>query len=36
MIVVEHASSDLGREIDVMVSRIIQTTAGRILFAKKL
>lgn len=36
MIVVEHAASDLGREVNVMVSRVIQTTAGRILFAKKL
>lgn len=36
MIVVEHASGDLGKEVDVMVSRVIQTTAGRILFAKKL
>ncbi len=36
MIVVEHASLDLGREVDVIVSRVIQTTAGRILFAKKI
>jgi len=36
MIVVENASSDLGKAIDVIVSRIIQTTAGRILFAKKI
>src|SRR5581483_6984898 len=36
MIVVEHASADLGKELDVMVSRVIQTTAGRILFAKKI
>ncbi len=36
MIVVEHASLDLGRELDVLVSRVIQTTAGRILFAKKI
>jgi len=36
MIVVEHAAFDLGKEVDVMVSRVIQTTAGRILFAKKL
>jgi uncharacterized protein YacL len=36
MIVVEHAALDLGKEVDVMVSRVIQTTAGRILFAKKL
>ena len=36
MIVVENASSELGRELDVVVSRVIQTSAGRILFSKKL
>lgn len=36
MLVVENASEDLGQEIDVVVSRVIQTTAGRILFAKKI
>lgn len=36
MIVIENASSEVGREIDVMVSRVIQTTAGRILFSKKI
>ena len=36
MIVVEHASPDLGKELDVLISRVIQTTAGRILFAKKI
>ena len=36
MLVVESASEDLGREVDVIVSRVIQTTAGRILFAKKI
>lgn len=36
MIVVEHASSYIGHELDVLVSRVIQTTAGRILFAKKI
>jgi uncharacterized protein YacL len=36
MIVVENSSSDMGHEVDVVVSRVIQTTAGRILFAKKL
>ena len=36
MLVVEHASEDVGRDVDVIVSRVIQTTAGRILFAKKL
>lgn len=36
MIVVEHASIDLGKEVDVIVSRVIQTSAGRILFSKKI
>ncbi|OGH02352.1 MAG: hypothetical protein A2798_04035 [Candidatus Levybacteria bacterium RIFCSPHIGHO2_01_FULL_37_17] len=36
MIVVEQAASDLGRELNVVVSRVIQTSAGRILFSKKL
>jgi uncharacterized protein YacL len=36
MIVVENASSDLGKELDVVVSRVIQTSAGRILFSKKI
>ncbi len=36
MIVVENASYDLGKELDVIVSRVIQTSAGRILFSKKI
>jgi uncharacterized protein YacL len=36
MIVVENASEYLGKTIDIVVSRVIQTTAGRILFAKKI
>lgn len=36
MLVVEHASRDIGRDVDVIVSRVIQTTAGRILFSKKI
>ena len=36
MIVVENAGLDLGRELDIVVSRVIQTSAGRILFSKKL
>ena len=36
MLVVENASADLGKTVDVVVSRVIQTTAGRILFAKKI
>lgn len=36
MIVVENAVEEIGKQIDVLVSRVIQTTAGRILFAKKI
>lgn len=36
MLVVEHGSSDVGKMIDVVVSRVIQTVSGRILFAKKI
>ena len=36
MLVVENASHDVGRDVDVIVSRVIQTTAGRILFSKKI
>ena len=36
MIVVENANFDVGRTINVIVSRVIQTIAGRILFAKKI
>ncbi len=36
MIVVEQGHGDVGSTIDVVVSRVIQTTAGRILFAKKI
>jgi uncharacterized protein YacL len=36
MIVVENANYDVGKAVDVIVSRVIQTTAGRILFAKKI
>jgi uncharacterized protein YacL len=36
MLVVENASGDLGHMVDIVVSRVIQTTAGRILFAKKI
>lgn len=35
MIVVESGALDVGKKVDVVVSRVIQTTAGRILFAKK-
>ena len=36
MVVVEKAARDVGHHVDVIVSRVIQTTAGRILFAKKI
>lgn len=36
MLVVENAANDIGRDVDVIVSRVIQTTAGRILFSKKI
>lgn len=36
MIVVEDGSQALGKELDVVVSRIIQKATGRILFAKKI
>ncbi len=36
MIVVENGVGNIGKETDVLVSRVIQTTAGRILFAKKI
>jgi len=34
MIVVENAAQELGSELDVVVSRVIQTSAGRILFSR--
>jgi uncharacterized protein YacL len=36
MVVVENSSPEVGKMVDVVVSRVIQTTAGRILFAKKI
>ena len=36
MIVVEMGSGDIAKAIDVVVSRVIQTATGRILFAKKI
>jgi len=36
MIVVEEGSDALNKELDVVISRIIQTATGRILFAKKI
>lgn len=36
MIVVEQGSDEIGKAIDVVVARVIQTATGRILFAKKI
>ncbi|RJQ38150.1 hypothetical protein C4559_02155 [Candidatus Microgenomates bacterium] len=36
MIVIENGSNEIGLDIDVVISRVIQTSAGRILFAKKI
>ena len=36
MLVIENGSQLIGKSVDVVVSRIIQTASGRILFAKKI
>lgn len=36
MIVIEQGALDISESVDVVVSRVIQTAAGRILFAKKI
>lgn len=36
MIVVENGSNTIGKALDVVVARVIQTATGRILFAKKI
>ncbi|HUD43958.1 MAG TPA: hypothetical protein VMR41_00255 [Patescibacteria group bacterium] len=36
MLVVEDGREDIGKSIDVVVNRVIQTAAGRILFSKKI
>jgi uncharacterized protein YacL len=36
MVVVENGSAYIGKTVEVKVSRVIQTTAGRILFARKV
>ncbi len=36
MIVIEKGSSDINKTLNVVVSRVIQTASGRILFAKKI
>ena len=36
MIVIEGGSRDIENEVNIVISRVIQTDAGRILFAKKI
>ena len=36
MIVIEDGSESVGKSLDVVVARVIQTVTGRILFAKKI
>ncbi len=36
MVVIEHGAGDVETMVDVVVSRVIQTASGRILFAKKI
>lgn len=36
MIVIENGSESVGKSLDVVVARVIQTATGRILFAKKI
>lgn len=36
MIVVENGADMIGKDVNVVVSRVIQTASGRILFAKKI
>ena len=36
MIVIEAGSQFVGKTLDVVVARVIQTSSGRILFAKKI
>lgn len=36
MIVVENGSEQVGENLNVVISRVIQTATGRILFAKKI
>jgi uncharacterized protein YacL len=36
MVVVENAANEVGHEVNVAISRVIQTTGGRILFAKSI
>ena len=36
MLVVENGSENLGQKVKIVISRVIQTAAGRILFARKI
>ena len=36
MIVVENGVEDLGKKIEVEVSRVLQGSAGKMIFAKKM
>ena len=36
MVVVEDGKRDIGKQVEVKVTRVIQTTAGRMIFAKKI
>src|SRR5687767_2705770 len=34
MVVVDHARSRIGRNLDIVVTSVLQTTAGRMIFGK--
>ena len=34
MVVVDHAKKTINRQVDVIVTSVLQTTAGRMIFAK--
>ncbi|KKU81341.1 MAG: PilT protein domain protein [Microgenomates group bacterium GW2011_GWA2_47_8] len=36
MVVVQNGAVDIGKRITVVIARVIQTDAGKILFAKKI
>lgn len=35
MVVVEDAQNDIGRDLDVVVTSVFQTAAGRMIFTRK-
>ena len=35
MVVVDNAKKNLNRQLDVIVTSVLQTTAGRMIFAKR-